>query len=308
MPQVLALAGPTACNKSALALALADVINGEIISVDSGAVYRGMDIGTAKPAAAARAAVRHHLIDVCAPDELFSAGVFCRLARAAAADIAGRGKTPILTGGAMMYYRALREGLHDFPPTAAAARAQIRRDLRRYGAAAMHQKLAAIDSQTAARVAPTDSQRIGRALEVTAAAQQPMSDLLAGQKSSPLKFSAIVLMPAERQQLRDSIGGRLRRMFADGLLQETQAIIKQFALTAESPPLRMAGYRQAAAFLRGEYDEAEMKKRAYYATCQLGKRQLTWLRHWPPSLAVIDPFGGKVEAQVLAAGRAFAAE
>ncbi|MGI9306293.1 MAG: tRNA (adenosine(37)-N6)-dimethylallyltransferase MiaA [Gammaproteobacteria bacterium] len=303
--RALALAGPTASGKSDFAPALAAALNGEIISVDSGAVYREMNIGTAKPPPAVRAQTPHHLIDVANPDENFNAGKFCRLAAAALTEITARGKLPIFAGGAMMYFHAFSRGLHDFPPPSMPLRAKLREELRRLGAPAMHRRLAQLDPAAAAKIAPSDSQRIARALEIIGAANAPLSQLQSRPKTSPPDISFILLMPADRAQLRRAIDSRLQNMFAEGLVKETETAAKKYNLAPDSPPLRMAGYRQAAAFLRGETDEEEMKKRAYYATCQLAKRQMTWLKKWQPAPNFIDPFALEAEKKIMKAAQNF---
>ena len=305
----LALAGPTACHKSDFAPALAERINGEIVSVDSGAVYREMDIGAAKPDTNIRRQIPHHLIDVCAPNESFNAGMFCRLATEAAADIVLRGKTPLFVGGTMMYFHALTRGLHDIPTPDEESRESVRLDMQKHGAKVMHKRLSELDSALAAKIAPSDSQRIARALEVALSAKKPMSAILSEPKPKPsLSVRFVLLMPDSRDILRESIAARLRQMFVRGLTAETETVIKKYKLTPSSQSLRMAGYKQAAAFLRGDYDEDEMQKRAYHATCQLAKRQITWLKRWSPPLANIDPFANDAKKKVLAAADMFNSE
>ena len=300
MMRALALAGPTATGKSRLALAVAESVNGEIISVDSGAVYRAMDIGTAKPSLLIRSQTPHHLIDVCNPDELFSVGQFCRLARQAVEDIFCRGKVPIFVGGSMMYYRALRDSLHELPIVSPSAKATIRQDMKTHGALLMHHRLSKLDKKIAAKILPSDTQRIGRALEIIYTTGTPMSDLLEDKKPPPfIDLSAILLFPNDRGHLRGEIKTRLESMFERGLIAETQMIMQKFNLTLASPPLRMAGYKQAARFLCGEYDEKEAITRAYYATCQLAKRQITWMRKWRAPLAIVDPFAADSEKKIL---------
>ena len=302
--RALALAGPTACGKSEFALRLAAAAGGEIISADSGAVYRKMDIGTAKPAAASRAQIPHHLINVCNPDENFNAGIFCRLAAAAAAEISARGKIPLLAGGTMMYFYALSNGMHRLPEISAAARDSVRAEMQKLGAPALHRRLAALDPAAAKNISKNDSHRIARGLEIAAAAGRPFSEWAAQKKPPPaLQISFIFLMPAAREKLRQNIAARLDGMFAAGLLAETKSVIAEFNLPPDSPPLRMAGYRQAAAHLRGDYGEAEAKKRAYYATCQLAKRQMTWIRNWREKAELIDPFAAGAAEKIITAAQ-----
>ena len=299
---IAALAGPTASGKTQLAIQLAESIGGEIVSVDSGAVYRGLDIGAAKPDSAARARVRHHLLDIRNPDQPFSAGDFCRMAKDAIADIQRRGRVPILAGGSMMYFRALSGGMHSMPAAPLSAQSEVRAEMKQRGAAAMHRLLQKADPATAAKLHPSDSQRIGRALEVWRGSGRRLSELLESSPSSPMQLSAIVLIP-NRELLRENIALRLKKMFADGLVEETAAAVSEFNLTAESPGLRLAGYKQAAMLLRGECDETTMRRRAFFATCQLAKRQTTWLRRWPAPLATIDPFAPEAEKKIAEAAR-----
>ncbi|MDM5148027.1 tRNA (adenosine(37)-N6)-dimethylallyltransferase MiaA [Candidatus Persebacteraceae bacterium Df01] len=296
----LAIAGPTACGKSDIALQVATATNGEIVNVDSGSVYCDMDIGTAKPTPVMRAAVRHHLLDVCPPNESFDAGKFCRLATKAIRDIQARGKLPILTGGTMMYFRALTAGLHQLPPSPPAVRQAIQKDWHTMGAAAIYQRLKALDATTAARLALTDKQRITRALEIVTATGKPLSAWLADDKPVPqLDARFVLLIPSDRKQLRQRIATRLEKMFTGGLVEETQQLIERWKLLPTAPPLRLAGYCQAAAFLRGEINNNTMRDKAYYATCQLAKRQLTWLRHWPNTPTTVDPFSGCASARLM---------
>ena len=304
MIRALALAGPTACGKSAFSPALADAANGEIISADSGAVYRGMDIGTAKPPASLRAQVPHHLVDIRAPDEYFNAGMFCRLAAKAAEEINARGKTPLFVGGAMMYFYALARGLHRIPEVSAAVRETVRKEMQSRGAQAMHRRLRETDPRAAQKIPASDSQRIARALEVAMQTKRPLSSFTAAQKPPPeMHISFVVLMPANRARLRSAVAARLEQMWKDGLVAETESVMNQYRLPPQSPPMRMAGYKQAAAFLRGECGEEEMRTRACHATRQLAKRQTTWLRKWQNAAAIIDPFAADAEKQIIAAAK-----
>ncbi len=306
MIRALALAGPTACGKSAFAPTLAAAFGGEIISVDSGAVYREMDIGTAKPPAELRARLPHHLVDVCAPDEPFNVGMFCRLATAAAKEVCARGDVPIFVGGAMMYFNALVRGLHDFPEITAEIRDTVREMMRQNGAPAMHQKLAALDSRAAEKILITDSQRIARAMEIAMQTRRSPSDFIAGATPPPqLNLTFVFLSPANRTPLRDSIAARLAQMWTNGLVDETEQVMRKYKLPPQSPPLRMAGYRQAAAFLRGETSESEMREHALFATRQLAKRQMTWIRNWKTPATIIDPFTPNSEKQILSAFHKF---
>lgn len=302
MIRALALAGPTASGKSELAIAIAEELGGEIISVDSGAVYKKMDIGTAKPPLAMRGRVPHHMIDVCEPSEPFSAGKFCRLARRAAEDIIARGKAPIFAGGTALYFDAMSLPLHDLPDPPPEVRAQARRDVKERGAPAMHAELASLDERTAARIAPGDSQRIGRALELIRAAGRPLSDLLSGPRPSPaFEFRMLVMAPC-RAALRDAIAARMDGMFAAGLVAETESVIREFGLSPGAPPLRMAGYRQATMLLRGECRESEAKDLAVRATRQLAKRQRTCFKRLATA-AEIDSFEPDAAGRIAEAAR-----
>ncbi len=300
MLNAIVIAGPTACGKSEAALAVAKTIGGEIVSVDAGAVYREMDIGTAKPPAQWRREVRHHLLDVRNPDERFDAGAFCALARAAAEDIAAREKTPVFAGGTMMYFRALRERLHELPAVPQSAREEIARQMRELGAAKMHEELKKADPQSAEKIETKDRQRISRALEVFRATGKPLSEWTDGARPPPfLRLRAALFLPADRALLRQRIGERLQKMFAEGLAEETRAVVRKWKLPPSAQSLRLAGYRQASAFLRGELSEKEMRERAFFATCQLAKRQFSWLRAWDGAELILDPFADNSRARLL---------
>jgi tRNA dimethylallyltransferase len=274
--------GPTASGKSALAAALARRFPIEIVSVDSGAVYRGMDIGTAKPTAAERASVPHHLVDVLDPTEAYSAARFRADAAAAVHAIAARGRVPLLVGGTMLYFKALREGLSDLPGADAALRAAIEAEARDRGWPALHAELARVDPESAARLKPADAQRIQRALEIWRATGIPMSRLVGLRAAAaPLRLVQIALVPGDRAALHRRIAARFERMLAEGLVDELVALRARYALHAGLPAMRCVGYRQAWAHLAGEYDRATLRDRGIFATRQLAKRQLTWLRSTP---------------------------
>ena len=274
------IVGPTACGKSALALALATQIPCEIISVDSAQVYRGMDIGTAKPDAAARAAVPHHLIDIIDPTQAYSAARFRSDALRLMAEISARGRVPLLVGGTMLYLRALIDGLSDLPEADAPTRRQLEAEAAEKGWPAMHAELALIDPETAERLKPGDSQRIGRALEIYRLSGVPMTSLLGRATHEPLPYRVlkIALMPNDRALLHRRIALRFEEMLKRGLLDEVRALRRQYALTPDLPSMRCVGYRQAWEFLDGAASEKEFKMRSTAATRQLAKRQLTWLR------------------------------
>jgi tRNA dimethylallyltransferase len=279
--------GPTASGKSALAAALGRQFPVEIVSVDSAQVYRGLDIGTAKPTAAERAAIPHHLIDLLDPTEAYSAARFRADALAAVREIAARGNVPLLVGGTMLYFKALREGLSDLPAADPRLRAAIEAEARERGWPALHTELARVDPETAARLQPADAQRIQRALEIWRATGKPMSRLLGERDGAPpLRAVSIALVPGDRAALHRRIAARFEKMLADGLVEELVVLRKRYALHAGLPSMRCVGYRQAWAHLKGEYDRATLRDRGVFATRQLAKRQLTWLRSTPEAIAL----------------------
>jgi tRNA dimethylallyltransferase len=281
-PAAYVLLGPTASGKSALAMALAARFPLEIVCVDSGQVYRGMDIGTAKPTREERARVPHHLVDVVDPTESYSAGRFRTDAIAKVQDILARGRIPLLVGGTMLYYRALAQGIDALPAAEPGLRAQIDARAARHGWPALHADLARVDPATAARLAPNDAQRIQRALEVYELTGRPLSELQTGARTAPpFALRAFALAPADRAALHRRIAERFERMLADGLLEELRALRRRYALEARMPSMRCVGYRQAWACLEGEYGEAELRDKGIAATRQLAKRQLTWLKSLP---------------------------
>ena len=277
-----ALLGPTASGKSHLAMQLASRHPIEIVSVDSAQVYRGMDIGTAKPSAQERRAVAHHLIDLLDPTERYSAGSFREDAIRAIGEIHSRGKTPLLVGGTMLYYRALAQGLDELPAASPRLRAQIDREAAQRGWPALHAELAQADPSTAARVKPGDAQRIQRALEIYRLTGKPISEFQIQAKSNlPFELNAFALVPENRSELHQRIAERFDAMLKSGLVAELQAMRKKFHLSAELPSMRCVGYRQAWEFLEGKISEQNLRETAIAATRQLAKRQLTWLRSLP---------------------------
>lgn len=277
----IGIAGPTASGKTALALAVAERFDCEIVSVDSALVYRGMDIGTAKPSAAERAAVPHHLIDIREPTQPYSAAEFARDAKQLVADIRARGKRPLLVGGTMLYFKALIEGLDALPAANATLRAQLDAQARALGWPAMHAELARVDPAAAARLAPNDSQRIQRALEVWHASGQTLSSFHSGPKQS-LPLHLIALEPNSRAWLHERIAQRFDAMLQAGLIDEVQHLRATPGLHADLPSMRAVGYRQVwvalDAGLSGAALRAAVRERGIAATRQLAKRQLTWLR------------------------------
>jgi tRNA dimethylallyltransferase len=275
---VLCLAGPTASGKSALALQLAEQLPLEIISIDSALVYRGMDIGTAKPSSTEQAAVPHHLIDILDPSQTYSAAQCVADVLRLVPQIQSRGRVPLLVGGTMLYFHALMNGLHTMPAPDAAVRASIDARAAREGWPALHADLARVDPTTAARLAPADAQRIQRALEVWQLSGQPLSHWHRQNAHAPgANWPLLALEPTSRAWLHERIAQRLDQMLAQGLLEEVRRLRARGDLHPELPSMRCVGYRQAwAALDRG--DSTQLREQALAATRQLAKRQLTWLR------------------------------
>jgi tRNA dimethylallyltransferase len=276
------LLGPTASGKTAVALELAQRFPAEIVSVDSAQVYRDMDVGTAKPVPEERERVRHHLIDILDPTEAYSAGRFRDDALRLVKEIHARGRTPILAGGTMLYFRALTRGLADLPPAQPAIRAEIEARAALEGWPALHRELASVDPIAAARIEPADAQRIQRALEVHRFTGRALSSFH-GEAQAPLPFDGlhIGLEPSERAVLHDRIARRFRAMLERGLVDEVKALKTRYALDASMPAMRAVGYRQVWETLGGEASAATLEARGIAATRQLAKRQLTWLRGMP---------------------------
>ncbi|MBS0378552.1 MAG: tRNA (adenosine(37)-N6)-dimethylallyltransferase MiaA [Proteobacteria bacterium] len=287
---VLVLYGPTGTGKTDWAVALAAELPVEIVSVDSALVYRGLDIGTAKPSAALRARVPHHLIDLCDPSESYSAGRFVRDALAAVAGIEGRGRIPLLVGGTMLYLRALFDGLATLPEASPALRAQLDQRAATLGWPALHAQLAALDPAAARRIAPNDAQRIQRALEVCLSTGRPISELQRS-TASPLAGRRVLrygLLPGDRSILHERLAQRFKTMMEAGFLDEVRALYARGDLTALHPAIRSVGYRQLWAHLAGTGSLAEAVDRGIAATRQLAKRQLTWMRSDPSGIR-LDP-------------------
>jgi tRNA dimethylallyltransferase len=274
----LAITGPTASGKTELALALAREFPLEIVSMDSAMVYRGMDIGTAKPDRAVRDEVPHHLIDILDPEAAYSAGRFANDATRLVAEIASRGNLPLLVGGTMLYLKALREGIAPLPERDPGIRARIDARAAEEGWAALHAELATIDPEAAARIEPTDRQRIQRALEVHAITGRPLSRLQQTGSAAPVTVEGFALMPRDREALKATIERRFEAMVERGLIEEVRRLRERPGLTASSASMRAVGYRQVWACLDGRWEWPEAARRAIFATRQLAKRQLTWLR------------------------------
>lgn len=241
-------------------------------------VYRGLDIGTAKPSPAERAHLPHHLVDVVEPNEPYSAGRFVREARRTIEEIRARGRLPLVVGGTMLYLRALRDGLAPLPQRDEAMRSALDADAARLGWPALHARLAAIDPRAAARIAPQDRQRIQRALEVHALTGRSLTELHDAQRSVPVPMLTFALMPQDRAALAARVARRFDGMVAGGLVDEVRALMGRGDLTADMPSMRAVGYRQLWSHLQGEYDRDEARRRAIVATRRLAKRQMTWLR------------------------------
>lgn len=283
----IAIVGPTASGKTAAALALAESLQpqggAEIISVDSALVYRGMDIGTAKPSRQELAAVPHHLIDTLDPLQSYSAAEFAKDASSLIRDIRARGKTPLLVGGTMLYLKALLEGLNDIPAANPDIRNQIQQEAEQRGWPALHAQLALVDPQTAARLAPGDSQRIGRALEVWTATGQTLTSFHQSAKAHApdWRIPVISLEPTDRAWLHQRIALRFEQMMSAGFLDEVRQLKARGDLHADLPSMRCVGYRQAWEGLDAGWSAAEICERGIFATRQLAKRQITWLRSMP---------------------------
>jgi tRNA dimethylallyltransferase len=286
--KIISIMGPTASGKTAAALAIAREVPAEIISVDSALVYRGMNIGTAKPNAQELAAAPHHLIDIIDPSQAYSVAQFLTDTRRLVREIQSRNKLPILVGGTMMYFKALMNGIDDLPAGDATIRAELDEEALRIGVPGMHARLATIDPMTAARLKPNDSQRVQRALEIYALTGKPMSSLIAQQPKAAPAFDllALSLEPFDRSKLHARIALRFDMMLEQGFLDEVRHLRARGDLHPDLPSIRCVGYRQAWEHLDGEIDLVEMRERGIIATRQLAKRQLTWLRSIPERIII----------------------
>ncbi len=300
------LYGPTASGKSRLAMALAERFEIEIVSVDSAQVFRGMDVGTAKPAPAEQERVRHHLIDILEPVDAYSAAQFAADALRVLAEIRSRGRLPVLVGGTMLYFQALRSGLDALPPADPAIREELERDAATLGLAALHARLAALDPASAERIRPTDPQRIQRALEIIRVTGRPMSDSIGARRPAPLDALWVSLFPQNRARLHRAIAERFDVILANGLVDELRSLRLRHPLRPELPAMRAVGYRQAWQFLDGDIDAADLRETGIAATRQLAKRQLTWQRKLGGDL-VLDSFDPRAFDHAAGAIEAFLA-
>ena len=303
-PPAIFLMGPTASGKTNVAVELAQRLPVELISVDSALVYRDMDIGTAKPEAATLARAPHHLINIIDPTEAYSAAAFRRDALRLMHDITHRGRIPLLVGGTMLYFKALREGLSELPQSNPAVRAELDAEIAQHGIKHLHKQLAMVDAETAARLKQTDTQRIQRAMEIYRITGQPMSALInkslsreRGERSEggaagwgegelPYRVIPIALVPSDRAQLHARIATRFSAMLEQGLVDELRGLREKYPLQPNMTSMRCVGYRQAWQFMEGEINEAQLLETGIAATRQLAKRQLTWLRSMPENIEV----------------------
>ena len=303
-PALVCLMGPTASGKTELAIALAAELDCELVSVDSALVYRGLDIGSAKPD------YPHHLVDICDPAEAYSAARFSEDARLRVAEIVARGRTPLLVGGTMLYFRAFLEGLADMPEADPVIRAQIEREAAAQGWPHMHRQLAAVDPEAAARIHPRHSQRLSRSLEVYRATGTTLSAFHArgnqgdgGAIRDLYRVIQLAICPADRAQLHRRIEQRFSLMLEAGLVQEVRRLQARGDLHPDLPAVRAVGYRQVWQYLDGLCTLEEARDKAIAATRQLAKRQLTWLRKWPQIEWILTDHAGNVaQSDELAAG------
>lgn len=291
--------GPTASGKTGVVLQLAQRLPVEVISVDSAQIYRDMDIGTAKPSVEELASCPHHLINILSPDDSYSAAQFRRDALRLMGEITARGRLPVLTGGTMLYFKALREGLSDLPAADPTLRLEIERRAAAQGWPALHAQLAQRDPAAAARLKPTDAQRIQRALEIVSLTGRPLAEAYASKTDAPppYRLIALGLMPSDRTELHQRIARRFDAMLEHGLVDELATLRHRYVLSANLPSMRAVGYRQAWEYLEGRCDYEGMRMKGIVATRQLAKRQMTWLRAMAAT-ALIDCLAHDLMGQV----------
>ncbi|MBK9616513.1 MAG: tRNA (adenosine(37)-N6)-dimethylallyltransferase MiaA [Uliginosibacterium sp.] len=309
-PRAVFIMGPTASGKTQLALSLARHLPIEVISVDSALVYRDMDIGTAKPSREELASCPHHLVDIISPEEAYSAARFCSEARTLIDEISQRGRIPVLVGGTMLYFKALRDGLSELPQADPDVREAIEHQARRDGWPALHAALATLDPDAAAHLNPNDSQRIQRALEIVRLSGRPLAENYAQRSDTATAgdYLSFALTPADRSTLHTRIAERLDLMLSKGLQDELIALKKSYRLDPDMTSMRCVGYRQMWEYLDGNTRFEEMRFKAIAATRQLAKRQITWLRQFTknwPCMAAVDPQAGNPLPQLLRATEAW---
>jgi len=296
LPPAIFLMGPTASGKTELAVQLAQKLDAEIISVDSALVYKGLDIGTAKPTMEERKGIPHHLIDIIDPAEVYSTGRFRKSALKVMDEISKRGKIPILTGGTMLYFNTIFNGLASLPDANPVVRKKLDDELAEYGKEALHLRLEKIDPEAAKRIHPNDPQRIQRALEVYELSGKPISQFFqeAQDDQIPFKQIKLIVAPEDRKLLHEKIALRFRLMVDSGLIEEVRTLYQRGDLTEQLPAIRAVGYRQTWSYLQGEYDLETMIEKGIIATRQLAKRQFTWLRREKDALKFISFESGLV--------------
>ncbi len=301
LPPAIFLMGPSASGKTGIAVELVQHFPVELISVDSALVFRDMDIGTAKPDASTLTRAPHHLIDLIDPTEAYSVAAFRHDALRLMADITARGKVPLLVGGTMLYFKALREGLSPLPQADAALRAELDAEIAQHGIEHLHRQLAQVDAASAARLPPTDTQRIQRAMEIYRLSGQPMSVLIKHQEQDKLPYCihSIALAPSDRAVLHQRIATRFADMLRQGLVDELRELREKYPLHPNMTSMRCVGYRQAWKYLGGEINEGELREKGIAATRQLAKRQLTWLRGMQDNIE-LDCLAPDLYAQVCA--------
>lgn len=297
-PKVFVILGPTCSGKTALAMSLAQRFPMDVISVDSAMVYRGMDIGTAKPTPEELARVPHRLIDICDPADPYSAGRFIVDAEREIANSLCHERVPLLVGGTMLYHAALQFGMARLPPADPEIRAQLTARAEKLGWPSLHKELAVIDPDAAKRIEAADSQRIQRALEVYQITGRPISELQQQKHPAPYDFINIALVPSERALVHQRIESRFYEMLAQGFVEEVTALFKRDDLNLSLPSIRSVGYQQVWRYLQGEYDRMTMIDRGIIATRQLAKRQFTWLNQWR-DIKRIDPERSNMLDEVL---------